>query len=326
MSRHQVIIDTDPGVDDAAAILLAMASPEIDLLGISVVAGNVGLEASLVNACKLAALAGYCNLPVLAGASRPLIREPVLGKYAHVGRFADDLVPPTDLVPQPDSAIRFIAERAREAARRGGGITLCAIGPLTNIALALRLHPEVAPGIRQIVMMGGAFAALGHRTPWSEYNIHADPHAADVVWRSGVPLTLLPLDVTFQALFTEADFSAFEARDGVCGRAMAELLRAYDRSDEKRFGRPGGPVHDAMAVAWLLRPELFHGREAAVGVTTCGPTAGHSWADFHGVTGQSPNAHVIDAVDEAGYRRLVTERIAGLGATREAPEGREIVA
>ncbi len=326
MSRHRVIIDTDPGVDDAAAILLALASPEIDLLGISVVAGNVGLEASVANACKLVALAGRRDVPVLAGAAGPLVRQPVLGKYARIGGFADDLVPPTDLVPRPGSAVRFIAERAREAARLGSGVTLCAIGPLTNVALALRLHPEVAAGIGRIVMMGGAFASMGHRTPWSEYNVHADPHAVEIVLGSGVPLTLLPLDVTFQALFTEADFGAFEARGGACGRAMAALLRAYDRSDEKRFGRPGGPIHDAMTVAWLLRPELFGGRDAAVGVTTCGPTAGHSWADFHGVTGQKPNARVVDAVDEAGYRRLVTERIAGLGARRQAFEGRGIEA
>lgn len=324
MSRHQIIIDTDPGVDDAAAILLALASPEIEVLGISVVAGNVGLDASVTNACKLVALAGRHDIPVLAGAARPLVRAQVFGRYAHIGGFPDDIVPATDHAPRAGSAIRFIADAARLAATQGCCITLCAIGPLTNIALALRLHPDVARGIGRIVMMGGAFAAQGHRTPWSEYNIHADPHAAEIVWQSGLPLVLLPLDVTFQALFTEDDFSGLEAGDGACGKALAALLRTFDRSDVGRFGRPGGPIHDAMTVAWLLRPDLFGGGEAAIGVTLSGATAGQTWADFHGGTARRSRAFVVKHVDEAAYRRLVVERIAAMGASSpHAPTWRQ---
>lgn len=324
MNRIRVIIDTDPGVDDAAAILLALASPEIDLLGITVVGGNVGLEASVLNACKIVALAGRRDVPVFSGAALPLVREPVAGKYVHIGAFGDDLVPATDQEPDGRSAVRFIADEARAAAARGSAITICAIGPLTNIALALRLHPDVARGIESIVIMGGAFTALGHRTPFAEYNILADPHAAEIVWRSGVPVVLMPLDVTFQALFTDTDFSGLEARGSAAGKALAGLLRRFDRSDAKRFGRPGGPIHDAMTIAWLLQPELFSGSHCAIGVTLHGPTAGQTWADLNGKSAQRPNACVIQHVDEAGYRRLLVERIAGLGAqTRLVSQQRE---
>lgn len=314
MNRWRVIIDTDPGVDDAAAILLALASSEIELLGISVVAGNVGLEASVRNACKLVAVARRPDVPVYAGAARPLVRDQVFGKYANVGAFSDALVPATDVRPRQLSSVRFIADKAREAAASGHKITICAIGPQTNIALALLLHPDVAAGIEQIVVMGGAFSALGHRTAWSEYNVHADPHAADIVWNSGVPLVLFPLDVTMQALFSEDDFRGFEARGGLPGKCLARLLRAYDRSDIARYGRPGGPIHDAMTVAWLVRPELFQGQMTAIGVTVDGPTAGHTWADFYGRSHHAANAMVMKTANEAGFRQLLVERIANLGA------------
>ncbi|MBS9722053.1 nucleoside hydrolase [Tianweitania sp. BSSL-BM11] len=314
MSRISVIIDTDPGVDDAAAIMLALASPEIDLRGVTVVAGNVGLPASVGNACRIVALAGRRDVPVLAGAAVPLIGKQLFGKYAHIGDFPPDLMPETDYQPARFSAVRFIVEQARAAAVEGHGITICAMGPLTNIALALRMHPDVADGIESIVIMGGAFAALGHRTPFGEYNVMADPHAAAIVWQSGVPVVLLPLDVTLQALFADGDFSAMEAQGSPSGKALAGLLRRFDRGDLKRFGRPGGPIHDAMTIAWLLQPELFSGSHCAIGVTLYGPTAGQTWADLHNKSEQRPNACVMTHVDEVGYRRLLVERIAGLGA------------
>lgn len=323
----EIIIDTDPGVDDAAAILLALASPELTVLGVTVVAGNVGLEASVSNACKLLALAGRCDIPVHAGASRPLLRDQVMGKYAHIGVFSDQIVPPADLLPQRVSAISFIVDQARLAISEGRRITICAIGPLTNIALALRLDPDIAQGIDRIVVMGGAFATPGHRTPWSEYNIYADPHAAAIVFASGVPLTLFPLDVTLLALFTQMDLVELEVSDGPAGRALAGLLRSFDRSDIQRYGRPGGPIHDAMTIAFLLQPRLFTGADAAIGVTLCGPTAGQTWIDPYGKSGLPPNAVVMREVDEAAYRRLVTTRIARIGTPPyPIPEGRKIKA
>ncbi|GGG04487.1 ribosylpyrimidine nucleosidase [Rhizobium wenxiniae] len=312
MSIHKVIIDADPGVDDAAAILMALASPEIEVLGLSIVAGNVSLEHTVTNACKLIGVSGRRDVPVHAGASGPLVREQVYGKYARIGSFDDKLVKAGDIVPSDENAVQFITRSARAAVAAGEQITICAIGPLTNVALALIQHPDVALGIRQIVSMGGAFTALGHRTPWAEFNIYADPHAAEIVFQSGVPIVLMPLDMTFQALFTAEHFEKFRA-GGEAGAALYNLFSTFDRSDEKRFGRPGGPIHDATTIAWLIRPELFTSREAFVGVQITGLTMGYTYADFYKKMDRPANATVVTDVDEAGFIALLIERIARHG-------------
>ncbi|WP_313197803.1 nucleoside hydrolase [Rhizobium sp.] len=312
MSIHKVIIDADPGVDDAAAILMALASPEIEVLGLSIVAGNVSLEHTVTNACKLIGVSGRRDVPVFAGASGPLVREQVYGKYARIGSFDDKLVKAGDIVPSDENAVQFITRSARAAVAAGEQITICAIGPLTNVALALIQHPDVARGVRQIVSMGGAFTALGHRTPWAEFNIYADPHAAEIVFQSGVPIVLMPLDMTFQALFTAEHFEKFRA-GGEAGAALYNLFSTFDRSDEKRFGRPGGPIHDATTIAWLIRPELFTSRESFVGVQVTGLTMGYTYADFYKKMDRPANATVVTDVDEAGFIALLIERIARHG-------------
>lgn len=312
MSIHKVIIDADPGVDDAAAILMALASPEIEVLGLSIVAGNVSLADTVANACKLVALSGRRDVPVFAGASGPLVREQVYGKYARIGSFDDKLVKAGDIVPSQENAVQFITRSARAAVAAGEQITICAIGPMTNVALALIQHPDVVRGIRQIVSMGGAFTALGHRTPWAEFNIYADPHAAEIVFQSGVPIVLMPLDMTFQALFTAEHFEKFRA-GGEAGAALYNLFSTFDRSDEKRFGRPGGPIHDATTIAWLIRPELFTSREAFVGVQVTGLTMGYTYADFYKKMDRPANTTVVTDVDEAGFIALLIERIARHG-------------
>lgn len=318
MKKHRVIIDTDPGVDDAAAILLALASPEIEVLGISVVGGNVPLEDTLANACKIVGMSGRTDVEIFAGAPGPLVRQQVFGKYARIGAFSDQLVRPTDIKPSSEHAVDFLVRTARDAAQSNDPITICAIGPLTNLALALIQHPDVARGIERIVSMGGAFTALGHRTPWAEFNIYADPHAAEIVYGSGVPVVVMPLDMTFQALFTREHFQKFHDFGGDAGRGLANLLFAFDRSDENRFGRPGGPLHDATTIAWLLKPELFSGRPAAVGVQVTGKTAGYSYADFYKKTDRPANSLVISDVDEAGFINLIIERISSYGQSAEA--------
>ncbi|MGH6859580.1 MAG: nucleoside hydrolase [Phyllobacterium sp.] len=312
MKIHKVIIDADPGVDDAAAILMALASPEIEVLGLSVVAGNVSLHDTVANACKLVSLTGRHEVPVYAGASGPLVRQQVYGKYARIGAFNDTLVKAGNVVPAKENAVQFIVRTARAAAETGEPITICAIGPMTNIALALIQHPDVARGIRQIISMGGAFTALGHRTPWAEFNIYADPHAAEIVFQSGVPIVLMPLDMTFQALFTAEHFEKFRA-GGEAGGALFNLFTAFDRSDVSRFGRPGGPIHDATTIAWLIRPELFTSREAFVGVQVTGLTMGYTYADFYKKMDRAANATVVTDVDEAGFINLLIERIARHG-------------
>jgi len=320
MNRHRIIIDADPGVDDAAAILMALVSPEIDMLGLSVVAGNVPLRDTVTNACKIVGISGRADVPVHAGAQGPLVREQVFGKYAGIGSFSDELVARGGIAPAEEHAVRFIARSARDAAETGEPITICAIGPMTNIALALIQHPDVARGIRQIVSMGGAFTALGHRTPWAEFNIYADPHAAEIVYRSGVPIVVMPLDMTFQALFTTEHYRAFRDRGGAGGGALYNLFSTFDRSDVARFGRPGGPIHDATTIAWLIRPELFTSREATVGTQITGLTMGYTYADFHQKMDRIPNATVVTDVDEIGFINLLIERISLYGKAASGPK------
>lgn len=312
MTIHKVIIDADPGVDDAAAILMALASPEIEVLGLSIVAGNVSLNDTVTNACKLVGLSGRRDVPVHAGASGPLVREQVYGKYARIGSFDDRLVKSGDIQPAQENAVQFIVRSARQAAAAGEQITICAIGPMTNLALALVQHPDVARGIRQIVSMAGAFTALGHRTPWAEFNVYADPHAAEIVFQSAVPVVMMPLDMTFQALFTAEHFERFRA-GGEAGAALYNLFSTFDRSDEKRFGRPGGPIHDATTIAWLIRPDLFKSQEAFIGVQVSGLTMGYTYADFYKKMDRPANATVVTDVDETGFIELLIERIARHG-------------
>ncbi|WP_051124066.1 MULTISPECIES: nucleoside hydrolase [Dickeya] len=309
MIRQRIIIDTDPGVDDAIALWLALASPALDVLGVTVVAGNVALSDTLSNARRVVALAGRRDVPVFAGASRPLIGPQRYGKYAHIGAFDDSLLPAVgcQLAEEQEHAVEFIVRTARQAAQANDPITICAIGPMTNLALALIQHPDVTRGIRQIVTMSCAFSALGHRMPWAEFNVYADPHAARRVFESGIPLVVMPLDMTFQALITTPDIDILACNAGQPGQAIARLLRTFDRGDKARFGREGGPIHDATTIAWLLQPSLFSGREARIGVTVGGETAGHTWADFYGKLNKQPNAQVMQSVDETGFLSLLIQ-------------------
>jgi purine nucleosidase len=308
-----VIIDTDPGVDDATAILVALASPELDVRAITVVGGNVPLAASCRNALKIVEVAGRTDVPVHAGAPGPLVRPQVFGRYAHIGPFDDAILPPPTAKLAPGHAVAVIVATALAAAAARRPVTLLCIGPLTNVALALTQDGRVAAGIDRIVMMGGAFRELGHRTPWAEFNIYADPHAAAAVFASGVPIVMLPLDVTFKALMPAAGVARLAEIGGAPGRALAALLQRYDRSDVARLGRPGAPLHDAMVPAFLIDGSLFSGRPAVVGVECQGTTPGHTWADFHGKTGRPPTALVIEDVDEAGFLALLEARIARYG-------------
>lgn len=314
---QRIIIDTDPGVDDAIALWLALASPELDVLGITVVAGNVALKDTVRNACKIVALSGKTDTPVFAGAPGPLVREQVYGKYAHIGAFSDELVPDSELQPQKEHAVDFLVRTLRQAAQDNDPVTVCAIGPMTNLALALGMHPDVARGIRHIVTMSCAFTALGHRVPWAEFNVYADPHAAEKVFNSGVPLVVMPLDMTFQALIGADDIEAIRQDGGLPGASVAALLGAFDRSDLSRFGREGGPVHDATTIAWLLQPGLFSGQNARVGVAVSGKTAGYTYADFWHKLATPPNAMVMQNVDEYGFFSLMRRVFSRYGAQQD---------
>lgn len=304
-----IIMDADPGVDDLAAMLLALASPELSVLGISTVAGNVPVQASSMNACKALALAGREDIPVHAGCAGPLARSQIFGKHAHLGAFPDHLTLTTGKDVEPLHAVRFIADEARRAGAEGRPLTICASGPLTNIATALVLDEKVRAGIARIAIMGGAFTALGNRAPWAEMNMLADPHAAHVVLTSGIPVSLFPLDVTYQALVEDHQLRRMRERCGEAGRALADLFELSDRSDVRRYGRPGGPIHDIMPVAYLLQPGLFEMRRAVVDVEMSGHTLGHTYADFLGEGVGASSVEVARQVDAEALLSLLLLRL-----------------
>ncbi|MCU5775672.1 nucleoside hydrolase [Erwiniaceae bacterium BAC15a-03b] len=310
---QRIIIDTDPGVDDAVALWLALASPQLEIVGITTVAGNVPLNDVCQNAGRILALSGRLDVPLFAGAAEPLVGPQRYGKYAHIGAFPPQLLDSAVVAPQAEHAVDFIVRSALAAAEKQQPLTLCALGPLTNLALALIHSPAVARGIERIVLMGGAFSAMGHRTPWAEFNLYADPQAAQRVFSSQIPLVMMPLDMTFQALLTAQQLNQLAQHAGEPGRAIARLFTAFDRSDPQRFAREGGPVHDATVIAWLLQPDLFSGQPVTVGIASSGATAGYCWADFYHKLDLPANATVMRSIDEAGFLALLQRTLAYYG-------------
>lgn len=309
---RKIIIDTDPGQDDAVAILLALASPELDVLGIVAVAGNVPLALTTLNSRKICELAGKADIPVFAGAERPLMRTLVTAEHVHgrTGLDGPDL-PEPEMPLQERFGVDFIVETIM--AHDDDDITLCTLGPLTNIAMALVREPRIGPKLRQLVMMGGGFFEGGNVTPAAEFNIYVDPHAAETVFRSGVPIVMMPLDVTHKALTTQKRLDAFKALGTRAGTATAELLDFFERFDEEKYGTDGGPLHDPCVIAYLLKPELFSGRHCNVTVETGSElTMGMTVIDWWRVTNRAPNAHVMRNIDDQGFFDLLTERIGRL--------------
>jgi len=310
--RQPLIIDTDPGQDDAVALLLAAASPELELLGVTTVAGNVPLALTTLNARKVLELAGRRDVPVCAGADRPLDVALVTAEHVHgdTGLNGVDLPEPT-LPVDPRHAVDFIIQTLRE--REPGTVTLCPLGPLTNIALALRRAPDIAARIRRIVLMGGGFFEGGNVTPAAEFNFYVDPQAAHEVFTSGVPITMAPLDVTHQVLTTAARIDAIRALPNRVGPVVAAWMEFFERYDEEKYGQDGGPLHDPCVIAWLLAPQLFSGRDCNVQIEVASPlTRGMSVIDWWGVTGLAANAQVLRHADADGFFALLTERLARL--------------
>jgi purine nucleosidase len=312
MATTPIIIDCDPGQDDALAILLALASPdELEVLAVTAVAGNVPLALTEKNARKIVELAGRGDVPVFAGCERPLVRPPVTAEHVHgrTGLDGADL-PEPELPLAVAHAVDAIIGLVRD--RPEGAITLCPIGPLTNVAAALTKAPDIAQRIRQIVLMGGAITE-GNITPSAEFNIYADPHAARVVFEAGIPIVMHGLDVTHQALVTPERLAAIRSLDTPVGRAVTGLLEFYNIYDQTKRGRPGAPLHDPCAIAWLLRPGLFSARDCHVAIETQGEiTLGRTVVDWSGRHGNAPNAKVVHGIDAEGFFALLTERLARL--------------
>ncbi|MCR8826741.1 nucleoside hydrolase [Pseudosulfitobacter koreensis] len=310
---RKIIIDTDPGQDDAVAILLAFGSPdEIEVLGITAVAGNVPLALTEKNARIICELADRRDIPVYAGCDRPLGRPLVTAEHVHGKTGLDGPSLPDPTMPlQEQHAVDYIIETLR--AHDAGTVTLCPLGPLTNIATALQCAPEIAEKVQQIVLMGGAYFEVGNITPAAEFNIYVDPQAADIVFKSGIDIVVMPLDVTHKALVTSARNAAFRDLGTPVGIAVAQMTEFFERFDKEKYGSAGAPLHDPCVTAYLIRPELFTGRHVNVEIeTTSELTLGMTVADWWGVTDRAPNATFIGDLDADVFFALLTERIARL--------------
>ena len=309
---QSLIIDTDPGQDDAVAILLALASPEIKLLGITTVAGNVPLALTQVNARKICDLAGRTDMQVFAGLDRPLVRPLVTAEHVHGRTGLDGPVLPDPETPlQEQHAVDYIIDTLRR--EPAGSVTLAPIGPLSNIAMAMQRAPDIIPRIRQIILMGGAYFEVGNITPAAEFNIYVDPHAAQIVFASGVPVTLMPLDVTHKALTRTDRVAALRAIGNRTGIAVAEMLEFFERFDEAKYGSDGGPLHDPCTIAWMIAPDIYNRRPCHVEIETASPlTMGMTVVDWWQVSSRPHNALVIGDLDADRFFALITERLATL--------------
>jgi inosine-uridine nucleoside N-ribohydrolase len=301
-----ILLDCDPGHDDAIALLLALASPELELLGVTTVAGNQTVEKTTANAIRVLELVG-ADVPVAAGAGRPLVREPYVAAYVHgeTGLDGPDL-PPARREPVDQHAVEFLAERI-------DGTTLVATGPLTNVALLLARDEQARP--ERIVLMGGAIAE-GNVTPAAEFNIWADPEAAARVFSSGIDVTMVGLDVTHQALLTD-EHAAGLREHGRVGNVVADLLDFYGVFHKQVYDFDGSPIHDAVAVAQVTRPDLLELRELNVEIDRESELCrGRTVVDVWKRTGREPNARVAVGIDASGFIEFLLERLGSLDAER----------
>ena len=313
MAPRKIIIDTDPGQDDAVAILLALSSPEdIDLLGITAVAGNVPLPLTQKNARIVCELAGKPETKVFAGCDAPLARKLITAEHVHgkTGLDGPQMADPT-MPLQEQHAVEFIIETLRN--EPSDTVTLCPIGPLTNIATAFQNAPDIVDRVQEIVLMGGAYFEVGNITPTAEFNIYVDPEAAKLVFEAGVPLTVMPLDVTHKALTTKPRIDAFRAMNTQVGDMVAAWTDFFERFDMEKYGSEGAPLHDPCTIAYLIDPTLFSGRYINVEIETVSDlTLGMTVADWWRVSDRKPNAMFMKDIDAAGFYDLLASRLGRL--------------
>ena len=307
-----IIIDSDPGQDDAVAILLALASPDLNVLGITCVAGNVPLSKTSFNAKQICELAGKPEIPLFAGCDRPMGRELITAEHVHGKTGLDGATLPEPKIElKTTHAVDFIINTLREAPKKS--ITLCPLGPLTNIGTALQKAPDIIDNVKQIVLMGGAYFVVGNITPAAEFNIFVDPEAAEIVFKSGIDLVVAPLDVTHKALTNQAWVSELKAQNNTICDVVAGWTSFFERFDVEKYGTEGAPLHDPCVIAYLISPELFSGRHINVEIETESElTRGLTVADWWGVTDRPANALFLNDINSEGYFRLLTTRISKL--------------
>ncbi|SEI67621.1 purine nucleosidase [Pseudomonas sp. NFR16] len=311
--KRDLIIDTDPGADDVVALLLALASPqELNVLAITTVAGNVRIDKTSRNARLAREWAGREDVPVYAGAGRPLVRSPIYAENIHgkEGLPGVDVHEPAKPLAT-GNAVQYLVDTLSKAAPHS--ITIAMLGPQTNLALALVQAPEITQGIKEVVVMGGAHFNGGNITPVAEFNIYADPDAAKVVLASGVKLTYVPLDVTHKILTSDSRIRQLEGLNNQAGKLVSSILNEYVKADMIHYGLPGGPVHDASVIAWLLKPELFSGRSVNLVIDNReGPGFGQTIADWYDTLAQNKNVFWVGNGDAQGFFDLLTQRLGRL--------------
>lgn len=314
MKPISIIVDCDPGIDDTIALLTAFVSPELEILGITPVCGNQPLGRTVRNALQVCELGGRADIPVYAGCFRPMLREPIHGQFHGKTGLGNTTLPEPKKTPEAKSAVEFLIDALSEASRKGERITLCCLGPMTNLAVALRMKPQIAEGVERIVMMGGAYREPGNRTMTSEFNMLADPHAAHVVFSSGIPLVALALDATHQVMLKPEHVAEFSRVSGRISQTLAELMAFWDRNDVRRYGSRGGPLHDPLVIAYILAPHLFETEKARVFVEHESELCmGQTIADWYGKSGLEPNADIVVKVDAEGIITLFLERLSRYG-------------
>jgi purine nucleosidase len=312
-SPRKIIIDTDPGQDDALAIMLALGSPqELEILGLTAVAGNVPLSLTCRNVRIICEMSGRPDIKVYAGCDAPLKRPLITAEHVHGKTGLDGPVVDEPTMPlQALNAVDFIIQTLRD--EPAGTVTLCTLGPLTNIATAFLRAPDIAARVKELVMMGGGYFEGGNITPAAEFNIYVDPDAADLVMKSGVPIVMMPLDVTHKVLTYKHRVAKIAAIGSKASKFVVEMLEFFERFDVEKYGSDGGPLHDPTVIAYLLKPELFQGRACNVEVETRSElTVGMTVVDWWQVTKRPHNAFVMRFVDDQGFFDLLTERLARL--------------
>lgn len=313
MGARKIIIDTDPGQDDAFAVLFALGSPaELDVVAITTVGGNVPLPLTSRNALQLVELAGRADVPVFAGCPGPMVKKLKTAEYVHGPSGIDGLdVPEPVTLLQGQHAVNYLVDKIM--AEPEGELTVCTLGPMTNLGMAMAMEPRIVPRIREVVLMGGGFFQGGNMTPAAEYNIFVDPHAAHVVFESGVPLTMASIDCTYTAQMTPEWIDTLRAvgrRSTTQAANMADFFRQYG---SHKFPTQARPIHDACVTGFLLAPHLFQQKLCNVTIELMSPeTIGMTVVDWWHVTGRRKNCNVLGRIDTDGFFALMLERLSVL--------------
>jgi pyrimidine-specific ribonucleoside hydrolase len=304
-----IILDCDPGHDDAIALVLALASPELEVKAVTSSAGNQTPDKTLRNVLRMLTLLKRSDIPVAGGAVKPLMRDLIIADNVHGETGLDGpALPEPDFAPQNCTAVELMANVLRESPEP---VTLVATGPQTNVALLLNSHPELHAKIARIVIMGGAMG-LGNWTPAAEFNIYVDPEAAEIVFQSGIPVVMAGLDVTHRAQIMADDIERFRAINNPVARTVAELLDFFmEYHKTEKWGFQGAPLHDPCTIAWLLKPEIFTTARRWVGVETQGKyTQGMTVVDYFMLSGNEPNTDIMLDIDRQAFVDLLAERLA----------------